>query len=167
MRALLSALFLALAAFWASAGEEEGNVDALSSDLFVFYFSSAQLQGSAVVLVRSAEDLSLTFQQGTGPVVASPAGSTITLPLGKPGRLSNAASSFKFIPFPPEPGEVNLFLLEEENMKGDIHVGLLRAVSRPAPGRTTEVISVWAHSQDQLHQIEKDIAAGKFQNPRP
>ena len=167
MRTLACLFLLALLAIPVPADEEEGSVNALASDLFDFYFSSAQLQGNAVVLVRSSEELSLKFQQGAAVAVRCPAGSTVTLPLGTPGRLFNSASSFKFVPFPPKKGEVNLFLLEEEDMQGDIHVGLLRAASRPVPGRTTQVISVWAHSQDELRQIEKDIASGKFVNPRP
>ena len=165
MRLLVCFLFLAV--LTPISADEEGSVDALSSDLFDFYFTSAQLQTNAVVLVRSAEDLSFSFQRGVGKATPCPAGSTITLPLGQTGKLFNDASSFRFIPFPLKAGQVNLFLLEEENMKGDIHVGLLRSVARPVPGRTTEVISVWAHSQDELRQIEKDIAVGKFVNPSP
>lgn len=105
-----------------------------------FWLSQVELRGNELILKRSSEDLGFSFQEdgGSSPV-ASPPNSTWKLPLHCRATFSGRESNLVLIPANGKDHRT-LFLTEETNRRGDVHVGLL--LKSPTPNGRTVVNGV-------------------------
>ncbi len=140
-------------------------IDALDQEDLNLYFSNIQAGDGKLVFTRSREDLSFRLQIGTNPKTDCPPGSTFDLPFGVAGRVFNGESNLKFIPPAPK-AYPKMFLVEETNRRGDVHVGVLRVIPGKNGGEI-EVLPGHVADKDALFQLEKDWVLGTGSYPPP
>ena len=85
------------------------------------------------------------------------------MPFGVAGRVFNGESNLKFIPPAPKAYPA-MFLVEETNRRGDVHVGVLRVIPTKN-GSEIEVLPGHVTDKDALFKLEKDWVLGTGSYP--